>query len=73
MRRLQTSAIRHSGAPGGQGGSGVASAIAGTLLFTVGVGGGVVGYAAFDDKFRKTLEENVPGTYFLLHYNLTSD
>ena len=60
MRNIQTSAARQS-ASGGGGGGGVGSAIAGTLLFSVGVGGGVVGYAAFDEKFRKTLEESVPG------------
>jgi mitofilin len=59
LRLLQTSAVRHSGASSG--GGRAASAIATTLLFTIGVGGGVVGYAAFDDKFRQTLEESVPG------------
>ena len=61
MRRLQTSAVKYSTNPSSQG-SGVGSALVGTALFTVGVGGGVVGYAAFDDKFRKNLEESVPGT-----------
>jgi len=65
LRNIQTSAARQS-ASGGGGGGGVGSAIAGTLLFSVGVGGGVVGYAAFDDKFRKTLEESVPGSQDVL-------
>jgi len=60
-RTFRTSAIKLSAAGAGQGG-GAGSAIAGATLFTIGVGGGVFGYAAFDDKFRKMLEESVPGS-----------
>jgi len=61
IRTFRTSAIKWS--PAGTGhGSGAGSVIAGATLFTIGVGGGVFGYAAFDDKFRKMLEESVPGS-----------
>jgi len=61
IRTFRTSAIKWS--PAGTGHSGGAgSVIAGATLFTIGVGGGVFGYAAFDDKFRKMLEESVPGS-----------
>jgi hypothetical protein len=52
--------VRNASSGGGGGGAG--KAVAGTLMFTVGVGGGVLGYAALDPDFRKTLEESVPGS-----------
>jgi len=58
---------RNASSGGGGGGGGAGKAIAGTLLISAGLGGGVVGYAAFDDEFRKTLEESVPGSGDLLN------
>ena len=62
--------VRHASSGGGGGGAG--KAVAGTLLFSVGVGGGVVGYAAFDPEFRKTLEDSVPGSEDVLNAVLGS-
>jgi len=73
MLRLSSSAARRMGgqahhligvrqASTGGGGSGAGKAVAGTILVTAGIGGGVVGYASVDNDFRKTVEQTVPGS-----------
>jgi len=52
--------IRHAST--GQPSGGLAKAMAGTALFSAGVGGGVLGYAAIDQDFRKLVQDNVPGS-----------
>jgi len=52
--------IRHAST--GQRSGGVAKGLAGTALFSAGVGGGVLGYAAIDQDFRKLVQDNVPGS-----------
>jgi len=44
------------------GGGGGVKVLAGTVLVTAGTAGGVVGYCALDEDFRKTVEESVPGS-----------
>jgi len=53
---------RHLSSSGGGGGGGTGKLVAGSVLLTVGVGAGAVGYAAVDAEFRKTLQTAVPGS-----------
>ena len=62
--------VRHASSGGG--GGGVGKAVAGSLMFTTGVGGGVLGYAAVDKDFRKTLEDGLPGSRDILNVILGS-
>lgn len=62
--------VRHASSGGGGGGLG--KVLAGTVMFTTGVGGGVLGYAALDPDFRKTLEAGLPGSEDVLNMILGS-
>ena len=87
MLRLSTIAARRIGArsdyvkgmrhasslgKGGGGGGGAGKVVAGTVLLTAGVGGGVVGYSAVDAEFRKLVQDTVPGSEDLLDMVLGS-
>ena len=65
--------VRHASSLGkGGGGGGAGKVVAGTVLLTAGVGGGVVGYSAVDAEFRKLVQATVPGSEDLLDMVLGS-
>jgi len=65
--------VRHASSLGkGGGGGGAGKVVAGTVLLTAGVGGGVVGYSAVDAEFRKLVQDTVPGSEDLLDMVLGS-
>jgi len=64
--------MRHASSLGKGGGGGAGKVVAGTVLLTAGVGGGVVGYSAVDAEFRKLVQDTVPGSEDLLDMVLGS-
>jgi len=63
---LKGTGLRHASS-GGNAGGGAAKVVAGTTLFTLGLGGGALGYAAVDPTFRKMFQETVPGSEQVLN------
>jgi len=58
---IQLNSVRQASS-GRASGGGAGKLVAGTALFTVGLGAGAIGYASVDSDFRKIVQDTLPGS-----------